>query len=529
MIDYHSFSRRVTGLYRLPAVAMEAVELTNDPEVDAEALTRCLEKDPVLTARVLRVVNSSLFGLRDAVHSLNQAIALLGLRPLKLLILGFSLPDALLAKVNKDQLPWYWSTSLTRAVAARQLSQELWNDAGNEAFLAGLLQDIGLLALLGELGESFGRLFGSVIEERQDLAQAEVQAMGFDHRDLSAAMLDHWKFPRLLTSAIAIRELPARLARFKSPEAELAKILHLAELLAQLVGQRRIRVLPELLDAGELYRGMTKAKLFELVGNLQPQVDQLADVLSLELPQQHNYRQVLDEADAEWTGLVEELSQNEHEADDDPVFDELLLESQELGDAMQAFLAAGHPVEVPFPSEDEPPGQTDPQASAGKGSPAQETDSLTELVIRAARSCRMQRAELSLVIVEVDGYEQLLGSAGRSVADQLVRILSAHCRYLAPRGTEPLHAPNHRFAMVAPGCDRLAGIRMVQEIFGQMKSYAEQSDDRELLRPVTYSAAVATAAGIFKNFTTDTLIESAQGCLGGARAAASTCVKSIEV
>jgi len=131
MIDYHSFSRRVTGLYRFPAVAMEAVQLTNDPEVDPEALSRCLEKDPVLTARVLRVVNSSLFGLRDAVQSLNQAIALLGLRPLKLLILGFSLPDALLAKVNKDQLPWYWSTSLTRAVAARQLSQALWNDAGN--------------------------------------------------------------------------------------------------------------------------------------------------------------------------------------------------------------------------------------------------------------------------------------------------------------------------------------------------------------------------------------------------------------
>jgi HD-like signal output (HDOD) protein len=62
MIDYHSFSCRVAGLYRLPAVAMEAVELTNDPEVDVETLSCCLEKDPVLTARVLRVVNSPLFG-----------------------------------------------------------------------------------------------------------------------------------------------------------------------------------------------------------------------------------------------------------------------------------------------------------------------------------------------------------------------------------------------------------------------------------------------------------------------------------
>jgi hypothetical protein len=252
---------------------------------------------------------------------------------------------------------------------------------------------VGLLVLLGELDQSFDRIFDSVIEEGQDLAQAEVQAMGFDHRDLSVAILEHWKIPRLLTGAIAVRELPARLVRFKSPVAELAKVLHLAGLLTQLVVQRRIGVLPDLRDAGELYWGITKAKLFELVGNLQLQVSQLADVLSLELPQQQSYRQVLDEADAEWTRLVEERGQNEPRRDDDPVCDELLLGSQELVAAMQAFLAAGGPVEVPLSNEDQPSWPTEPRACAGrqgssgpaaKGFPAQETDSLPELVIWTA-------------------------------------------------------------------------------------------------------------------------------------------------
>jgi hypothetical protein len=141
----------------------------------------------------------------------------------------------------------------------------------------------------------------------------------------------------------------------------------------------------------------------------------------------------------------------------------------------------------------------------------------------------MRREEMSLVIVEVDGCGQLLATVGRSAADQLVWILTAHCRYLAPEGTETLHAPNHRFSMVAPGCDRLAGVRMVREVFAQMVSYVEQSRNRDLWRPVTYSAAVATTTGIFENFTSDALIEGAQRCLGGGWAAASSCVKSIEV
>ena len=77
------------------------------------------------------------------------------------------------------------------------------------------------------------------------------------------------------------------------PEGDLPQILHLAEMLMQLVGQRRLHVLPELLEAGKLYRGMTKSKLAALVEGLQPQVDQLAEVLSLELTEERDYVQML--------------------------------------------------------------------------------------------------------------------------------------------------------------------------------------------------------------------------------------------
>ncbi|MCH8042607.1 MAG: HDOD domain-containing protein, partial [Planctomycetes bacterium] len=81
------FVERAKSLYSLPAVAMEVLRLTDHPKVDVPALKNCIENDPALTTKLLRVVNSSLFGLSREVNDLNQALALLGIKPLKLLVL----------------------------------------------------------------------------------------------------------------------------------------------------------------------------------------------------------------------------------------------------------------------------------------------------------------------------------------------------------------------------------------------------------------------------------------------------------
>ena len=131
------------SLYSLPPVAMKVLELTESPKVDARALKQCVETDPALTAKLLRVVNSSLYGLSREVSDLNQALALLGIKPLKLLVLGFSLPPQLLGGMTADALQRYWRHTLVKAVAAREISEAFWNRSGDEAFLAGLLQDVG--------------------------------------------------------------------------------------------------------------------------------------------------------------------------------------------------------------------------------------------------------------------------------------------------------------------------------------------------------------------------------------------------
>ena len=186
---------RAAALYSRPSVALEIVRLTDEPQVDPRVLKELLEKDPALTCKILRVVNSSFFGLRREVADLNQALGILGNKPLQLLALGFSLPDELFAEVAAEQLQWYWRTTLTRAVAARQLATELWCESGDEAFIAGMMQDIGILAMLREFGPPYAKLLSGVIHERSDLSSLERDSLGFDHVELSAALMRQWNLP----------------------------------------------------------------------------------------------------------------------------------------------------------------------------------------------------------------------------------------------------------------------------------------------------------------------------------------------
>ena len=189
-------------LYSLPAAAMEVLELTNNPTVDVPALKQCIENDPALTIKVLRVVNSSLFGLSREVSDLGQALSLLGTKPLKLLVLGFSLPEKLFQGVGAEILERYWRNTLTKAVAAREITTILRVHSGDEAFIAGLLQDLGILLLIQEVGEPYLQFLQKVYDRGSDLAMLESGLLGFDHTELTSRLLRHWGLPDMLVEAV---------------------------------------------------------------------------------------------------------------------------------------------------------------------------------------------------------------------------------------------------------------------------------------------------------------------------------------
>jgi len=528
---------RATALYSRPTVALEIVRLAGEPQVDTRAIKECIEQDPALTGKILRVVNSSFFGLRREVADLNQALALLGVKPLKLLVLGFSLPDEMFAQMAAEQLEWYWTTTLTRAVAARLLCNELWQQDGDEALVAGLMQDIGILALLRELGPPYARLLSGVIDQRADLAALERDSLGFDHVELSAALMRQWHLPQRLIDAVAAPKHIDRLAKLISPDADLARVLHLAEMLAQVVSQRRLSVLPDLLDAGGAYRDLTKGRLLVLVEKLQPQVDQLAEVLAVELPRDRNYVQVLTSAHEQMSELTEELasSMRQHRSEDQ-AYTELLSEARDLTRAMQLFLhGARTPTTAGTPVTDSASGHA-PHARPDVGKTLARAGiencvgvvALLQQLSAIVPLSRARRQELSLLLLESQS-DNLLADAHFDPTPQVRRALEAVCRdhLRGDFAIVPLTAS--QMAAVLPNCERRAAIAVANDVIGQVTGGTVRQPAPAATQAFTLSAGVATVAVVPKNFDPWRLVESAERCLYAARVCNTNSVKSIEI
>ena len=531
---------RAGALFTLPAVAVEVLRLTQSPRVDVLALKACIERDPALTVKILRVVNSSLFGLPREVSDLNQALALLGIKPLKLLALGFSLPESLFLAAARDQLDWYWKTSLVRAVAAREISEQLFQKPGDDAFLAGLLQDIGVLVLLSELRQPYAELLNEAIAAKVDLAEMEQSALGFDHRQLTAGLLKRWNLPPLLTAAIGAAHDTRYWAHNKAEHAHLVRVLHLAELFAQLIGQRRLSVLPDLLEVGEAYCQLDKAKLNELIATLEPKVRQLASVLSLQLASGEDYTQIIVQAHAKMSqvaeGVAAPLSRGIASEAANPIEGEsqetqALILSRRLRASFEQFY---------YSRDGAGPGEreaTDATASEGlidADMPRRATSlpadppSLsgaggleTKLTLEVGR-CRSLRRPIGLAVIEVQPTESLDLLQGELIE----RLLDRACQCVESAPAFESFGSRRRI-MFLPGRDRHEAVSAARQAVDDVRAALGPFLRSEQLPAMAVGAGVASAITPAKNFRAISLLETADRCLTAALKSGG--VKSLEV
>jgi len=546
-------------LYSLPTVAVKVLELTGNPQVDTRALKECIENDPALTSKILRVVNSSLFGLSREVSDLNQALALLGIKPLKLLVLGFSLPGELFANVHGKILAWYWRHTLTKAVAGREISESIFNVPGDDAFIAGLLQDLGILLLIQELGEPYVRFLEKVMEADKDLAVIETELLGFDHTELSARLLAQWQLPDTLTEAVGWKPPAAsasgeRSAGAGTPQAALEhvlpRILQLSELLTRLLADRQSTALSQLLAAGGDCAELTEGQLESLVGNLEEKVRQLADVLSLELPAGLGYNDVLAQAHAQLSDVAAEAAADLLGEAQDAVMaltsDSLVAEFQGLAEAVASITAPqggrspakssqGRSSQADSAAGEMPPsgsstfrtGSFSGNASIDVTTPTA-TPALSHRLAVAVAACRQSRCPLSLLLVELDRADELLGSLGRAGFEELMRFLETACSGADRPGAVCLPHREAGFALVLPNCERRVAIEVGYHLIGEVHRRVPPGGN-ETERTVNVSVGVATVALPPKNFNGDDLLAAAARCLYGSQASGGGVVKSIEM
>jgi diguanylate cyclase (GGDEF)-like protein len=186
----------------VPAVAIQVLNLSQDPEIGTAKIAQAIARDPALTARILKVANSAWCGVRHNVTTLNQAVNLLGLNGTMSLALSFSMVRGLKTVGGPafDHLT-YWRRSAIAANAAVSVGagQTIVNQG--ELFLAGLLQDIGMM-ILAEALPTYGRLAVTAANDHNALVEIELKELGADHAQVGSWFLDKWKLPESLVKAV---------------------------------------------------------------------------------------------------------------------------------------------------------------------------------------------------------------------------------------------------------------------------------------------------------------------------------------
>ena len=189
----------------MPDSAMRFLSASSDPYCDPRDLTAPIEADATLTAQLLRFVNSSNFGFRHEITSVQQALALLGVRALR----GFVLYHAVFNAVRPPKTPGFSMTqfradALRRAVFARRLAMVLGSPDSDCAFTAALLQDIAVPLLLHTLPGRYARLIKHREQGDAQLAEREFVELGWTHADGACLLFERWGLPDELTAIVRV-------------------------------------------------------------------------------------------------------------------------------------------------------------------------------------------------------------------------------------------------------------------------------------------------------------------------------------
>jgi HD-like signal output (HDOD) protein len=189
----------------LPQVVQKIVSMIDRPETSAEALGRLIEKDQVLSAKVLQLANSPFYGFPARIASVSHAVVVLGLNVVKGLTLGATVFDMMKA-AGMDEL---WRHSLGVAMVSHLLATRLEQKNPEELFVAGLLHDLGKVVMYVKLPETVLRIAEAVQTRDVSMMQAEREILGLSHAEIAGWLATAWHLPTVLKEPIMYHHQPS--------------------------------------------------------------------------------------------------------------------------------------------------------------------------------------------------------------------------------------------------------------------------------------------------------------------------------
>lgn len=227
-------ARVVACLKQLPSLPMAVAEVLaqfGNEDAAVEQLAHLIARDQALTARVLRVANSSFYGLQSRVGTIQEAVVVLGFRAVRNLVLALGMNSVFrVGQCHGFDSHAYFRHGVAVGLVARILAP-LARQNPDLAFTAGLLHDIGILVLAANYPGQYVETLAYKKLHDCPLEEAEQATLGMDHGEVGGILADTWHFPPPLREAVALHQTPASAA----PDS-IANLIHVADITAHALG-----------------------------------------------------------------------------------------------------------------------------------------------------------------------------------------------------------------------------------------------------------------------------------------------------
>jgi diguanylate cyclase (GGDEF)-like protein len=302
--------RLCQNLPSLPSIAVQVLDLAQRPDVGIAEIAQVISRDPALSGKILRTVNSSFYGRSQTISTISHAVTILGLQSVKTLVLGFSLVSNLSTKKSRGfKHLHYWKRSVFAATAARMVGAKIDLVQQEELFIAALLSDIGMLVLDRVLGDEYGELC-SRHETHPELLAAEVEKLHMTHAEVGGMLAAEWKLPPVLATPIRRHHDPD--AVNDPPLRRLTEVVGLAGRIADVFVDANAA--PAIAQVRQAMLGRYQIPGVEcdlLLGEINLRTREVASLFEINIGSAENFETILKKAN---DALVEMTLRSQHQA-----------------------------------------------------------------------------------------------------------------------------------------------------------------------------------------------------------------------
>lgn len=214
----------VSAIPSFSPLAIQLLGIVSQENVGLHELAGLVRADPGISVEVLRLANSPLFGARSEITGILHAVAMLGLKRIKSMVMTVAIRDLLSPVRQAEIFAPCWRHSLATAFVCEQLAAEGSQDP-DDSYTAGLLHELGQLGLIAARPTEYDRLVHRSLEEGRDLRELERACFGLDHREMGLRLVDAWKLPREFRSFIKCHGVTCRLGALVETGCRLANML----------------------------------------------------------------------------------------------------------------------------------------------------------------------------------------------------------------------------------------------------------------------------------------------------------------